>query len=235
MIRGVVNLGVGRPASRPPDSSPFAFAQGRNDNKLVRRLRRSSTVANCPRRGNMHNRKSLSLQIAGATALTMLFGTSAFAESRHHSETSRGSGGHIDRSSGSRSSGSSVQRDRSSARSQSQTRSVDRGSWHGNDTQRNTTRDFSQRDNTQRNTTRDFSQRDNAQRSTPRDTQRNDWRGNNTQRNDSRGNNSQRNDSRYNNNQRSAATDRFRHVEGWRPGGRAPYANHERVSSFGRV
>ena len=37
------------------------------------------------------------------------------------------------------------------------------------------------------------------------------------------------------NNQRSVASDRFRSVAGWRPGGRAPYAVHERVSSFGRV
>ena len=90
----------------------------------------------------MQNRKSLSLQIAGATALAMLFGTSAFAESRHHSETSRSSGGHIDRSSGSRSSGSSGQQ-RSASRSE--TRSSDRGSWQNN--QRNTTREFSQPDN----------------------------------------------------------------------------------------
>jgi len=183
----------------------------------------------------MRNRKSLSLQVAGAVTLAMLFGTSAFAESRHHSETSRSSGGHIDRGGGSRSTGAAPQRERSSG--QSQPRSAGRGSWRSNDTQRNTTRDFSQRDN--------------AQRSPSRDTQRNDWRGNNNQRNDSR-NNNQRNDSRNNNqrndsrnsnqrydsrnsNQRNVASDRFRSVEGWRPGGRAPYSNHERVSSYGRV
>ena len=188
----------------------------------------------------MQNRKSLSLQIAGVTALAMLFGTSAFAESRHHSETSRSSGGHIDRSSGSRSSGSSVQREQPASRSQS--RSADRGSWQNNQTQRDTTREFSQRDNS-------------AQRSVSRDTQRNDWRGNNNQRNEQRGNNNQRNEQRGNNNQRNeqrgnynqrneqrgnnnqrnVAGDRFRSVEGWRPGGRAPYAVHERVSSYGRV
>ncbi|HEX7421551.1 MAG TPA: hypothetical protein VF505_16795 [Thermoanaerobaculia bacterium] len=176
----------------------------------------------------MQTKKSLSLQIAGATALAMLFGTSAFAESRHHSGTSSSSGGHSDRSSGSRSSGSrssgsSVQRGGSASRSQS--RSADRGSWQNGQTQRNTTREFSQRDN-------------NTQRSIARDTQRSDWRGNSNQRNDSRGNSNQRNDSRYNNSrngQRSIANDRFRSVAGWRPGGRAPYAVHERVSSFGRV
>lgn len=164
----------------------------------------------------MQNRKSLSLQIAGATALTMLFGTSAFAESRHHSETSRSSGGHSTRSSGSRSSGSSGQQ-RSASRSE--TRSSDRGSWQNN--QRNTTREFSQRDN-------------GTQRSTARDTQRSDWRGNNNNRNESRSSNNTRNESRISN-QRSVAGDRFRSVAGWRPGGRAPYAFHERVSSFGRV
>jgi hypothetical protein len=180
----------------------------------------------------MQTKKSLSLQIAGATALAMLFGTSAFAESRHHSGTSGSSGGHSNRSSGSRSSGSrssgsrssgsSVQSDRSASRSQS--RSSDRGSWQGGQSQRNTTREFSQRDNS-------------TQRSVARDTQRStDWRGNNT----SRYNSSQRSDSRYNNSnqrngQRSVANDRFRSVAGWQPGGRAPYAAHERVSSFGRV
>ena len=175
----------------------------------------------------MRNRKSLSLQVAGAVTLAMLFGTSAFAESRHHSATSRSSGGHIDRSGGSRSTGAAPQRERSSG--QSQPRSAGRGSWRSNDTQRNTTRDFSQRDN--------------AQRSPSRDTQRNDWRGNNNQRNDSRNNNqrndsrnsNQRYDSRNYNDQRNVASDRFRSVEGWRPGGRAPYSNHERVSSYGRV
>lgn len=162
----------------------------------------------------MQNRKSLSLQIAGATALAMLFGTSAFAESRHHSETSRGSGGHIDRSSGSRSTGSTVQHERSSSRSE--TRSVDRGSWQNNQAPRATTREFSQREG-------------GTQRPIGRDTQRGDWRGNNNQRNDSRFNNNQRNV------ERSFANDRFRNVEGWHPGGRAPYANHERVASFGRV
>jgi hypothetical protein len=171
----------------------------------------------------MQNRKSLSLQIAGATALAMLFGTSAFAESRHHSGTSSSSGGHSNRSSGSRSSGSrssgsSVQRGGSASRSQS--RSADRGSWQNGQTQRNTTREFSQRDN-------------NTQRSIARDTQRSDWRGNSNQRNDSRYNNNQR--SSQSSNQRSIANDRFRSVAGFRPGGRAPYAVHERVSSFGRV
>jgi hypothetical protein len=165
----------------------------------------------------MQNRKSLSLQIAGATALAMLFGTSAFAESRHHSGTSHSSGGHSTRSSGSRSSGSSAQHERSASRSE--TRSSDRGSLQNH--QRNTTREFSQRDNT-------------TQRSVARDTQRSDWRGSNNQRNDSRSNNN-RNASRSSNNQRSIASDRFRSVAGWRPGGRAPYAVHERVSSFGRV
>ena len=155
----------------------------------------------------MNNRKSLPLQVAGAMTLTMLFGTSAFAESRHHSETSRGSGGHIDRSGGARSSAPSGQRDRSVTRTE--TRSTDRSTWRNNDTQRNTARDFSQRDN--------------SQRSVPRDTTRNDWRGNNDQRYDSRNNN------------RSVAGDRFRHVEGWHGGGRAPYVNHERVASYGCV
>ena len=166
----------------------------------------------------MKNRKSLSLQIAGALTLTTLFGTSAFAESRHHSETSRSSGGHIDRSSGARSSAPSAQRDHSVTRTE--TRSTDRGSWRSNDTSRNTTRDFSQRDN--------------SRQSVSRETTRNDWRGNNNdQRNASRNNNNGRYDSR--NNQRAVSGDRFRNVEGWRPGGRAPYSNHERVSSYGRV
>lgn len=41
----------------------------------------------------MHKRKSVSLQIAGAVGLAMLFGTSAFAESRHHQVTRGGRGG----------------------------------------------------------------------------------------------------------------------------------------------
>lgn len=154
----------------------------------------------------MHNRKSLSLQIAGAIALTTLFGTSAFAESRHHSETSRGSGGHIDRSGGARSSAPSVQRDHSVTRTE--TRSAGRGFWRGNDAPRNATRDFSQRDH--------------SSRSISPGSERRDW-----------SNNSQRYDSR--NNQRGVSADRFRNVEGWRPGSRAPYANHERVTSYGRV
>ena len=171
----------------------------------------------------MQNRKSLSLQIAGATTLMMLFGTSAFAESRHHSETSRSSGGHIDRNGGSRSPAATPQRERSSG--QPRTRSVDRGSWRNNDTQRNTTRESSPRDNTRR-----FESRD---------TQRNDWRGNNSQRHDSRNDSNQRydrnNNDRERSKQRNVAGDRFRGVEGWRPGGRAPYSNHEHVSSYGRV
>ena len=135
----------------------------------------------------MKDRKSLSLQIAGAVTLTMLFGTSAFAESRHRSETSRSSGGHIDRSGGGRSSTPSMQRDRSVTRTE--TRSSNRGSWRGDERQRSTTRDFSRRNDSRRSVSRDA----------------------------------------------AVSGDRFRNVEGWRPGGRAPYSNHERVSSYGRV
>src|SRR5690348_1949328 len=42
----------------------------------------------------MLKRKALRLQIAGAAALAMLFGTSAFAESRHLNGTRGGSSGH---------------------------------------------------------------------------------------------------------------------------------------------
>lgn len=135
----------------------------------------------------MKDRKSLSLQIAGAVTLTMLFGTSAFAESRHRSETSRSSGRHIDRSGGGRFSTPSMQRDRSVTRTE--TRSSDRGSWRGDERQRSTTRDFSRRNDSRRSVSRDA----------------------------------------------AVSGDRFRNVEGWRPGGRAPYSNHERVSSYGRV
>lgn len=149
----------------------------------------------------MQNKKSLSLQIAGAVALATLFVPSAFAESRHRGETSRSIAGHIQRGEGRSSSGSSAQRDRSFTRSERPAerpadRSTDRRSWRNDNTQR-------------------FESRNNV----PRAESRNEWRG----------------DNRSAWQSRTVTVDRFRSVEGWRPGMRAPYINHERVSSFGRV
>src|SRR4051812_14700805 len=101
----------------------------------------------------MQNRKSFSLQIAGAIALAAVFGTSAFADSRHHGETSRNSDGRIQRGetrSSSASSKDTVQRDRSFTRSERSTstpsRSVDRSTtverreWRGDNNTRNESR-----------------------------------------------------------------------------------------------
>lgn len=191
----------------------------------------------------MQKRQSLSLQIAGAVALATLFGSSAFAESRHHEGTSRSSSGRIERST-SRSSGESSR----STTVRSENRSSDRGSWQRNDGTRNVQRDVTprenvQRENTQRENTQRYESRNNGQRNT-------DWRGNNTQRNESRNdgqrydsrnngsrnNNDRRYESRNNSAQRyNPRNDRFRSVEGWHGGSRAPYRDHERVNSWGRV
>ncbi len=195
----------------------------------------------------MQNGKSLSLQIAGAVALATLFGTSAFAESRHQQGTSRGSSGRVERSA-SRPSGSSNQTHQRSV-TQTERRSVDRGSWNRNDTQRSTQREVTPRNDVQRSDTRNSDTRNSDTRNS-----NGNWRGNgnNGQRYDSR-NNNQRYDSRNNNQrngnqrngnqryesrnngQRGPSNDRFRSVEGWHGGSRAPYRAHERVSSYGRV
>lgn len=176
----------------------------------------------------MQSRNSLSLQVAGAVALATLFGTSAFAESRHQQGTSRGSSGRIERSTSR--SGSSSDHARSRSVTQTERRSSDRGSWHNNDAQRSVT------------------PRDQTPRYDSRGADRNagNWRGNNdNQRNDARNNNGRydarnnngRNDSRNHGrySQRGSVNDRFRSVEGWHGGSRAPYRYHERVSSYGRV
>src|SRR5205085_5122894 len=81
------------------------------------------------------------------------------------------------------------------------------------------TQRFESRNNTQRFESRNNTQRFESRNNVPRAESRNDWRGDNRSRSQSR----------------TVTVDRFRGVQGWRPGMRAPYIDHERVSSFGRV
>ena len=154
----------------------------------------------------MQTRKSLSLQIAALTALAMLFGPSAFAESRHHQGTSRGSGGRIDRGNSSRSSGSSDHQRGTSPRFES----------------RDNSRRFESRDNTRR-----FESRDNTRRNESRDNTRRNESRDNTRRFESRSDN-RRNDSRN--------SGRYRNDGGsWRADSHvAPYRG-QNYNSYGRV
>jgi hypothetical protein len=165
-------------------------------------------------------------------AVTMLVGTSAFAEIRRHEGTSRGSGGRIERGGSSRSGGSYQPRERGNA-----PRFESRGNIQRFESRDNTPRfesrgniqRFESRDNTRRFESRGniqrFESRDNTRRFESRDNTQRDWRGN-----------TQRFESRDNALSRGERGDRFRSVDGWR-GYRygAPYRNHERVNSFGRV
>jgi hypothetical protein len=177
----------------------------------------------------MLSRHKLSLQIAGAIALATLWGTSVFAESRHHEGTNRSSSGHIQRDSGSssRSSGSST-------RSSGFGRSESRGT-----VQRDTSSRFQRsepRESFQRNESSGRINRENPQRFESRD-RSNDRsfesrNSNNDRRFESRsGNIDRRSESR---NSARVETDRFRNVPGWHGRG-APYRPHESVRSFGRV
>lgn len=125
----------------------------------------------------MQNRKVLALQIAGAVTLALMFGTSAFAESRHHQGTSRSSGGHIERGgSAPRSGGSYAPRERGAMQSpqrfeprvsprsespRSESRgNINRGGWEsrGNVQQGNVQRDVQPRvqQDTRGNVNRDW-------------------------------------------------------------------------------
>lgn len=212
----------------------------------------------------MQNRKGLGLQIAGAIALAMLFGTSAFAESRHQSGTSRGSGGNINRGGSSRSSGSSGSyQPRARSASPSPQRFESRGNIQRYESRgnaqrydsRNDTPRYDSRSNIQRDYSRGNAQRYDSRGNTPRydsrsNVQRDGSRGN-IQRDYSRGNVQRDSGWRGNTGRggytargnagrgnvilpRGTENDRFHHVEGWH-GGAAPYRPHERVTSYGRV
>jgi len=182
----------------------------------------------------MQSRKNLTLKIAGAVALAMMVGTSAFAESRHHEGTSRGSSGHVDRGTSSRSNGSSQSRDRSVTQSPQRFESrgnIQRyetrgGEARGNETRGNESRGTVQQDQYRGNNQRSWD-RGNAERGTVA-RENGNWRGN-----ASRG--------AVAGNVRGAVVlprgvehDRFHYVPGFR-GGVAPYRAHEAVRSFGRV
>ncbi len=200
----------------------------------------------------MQSRKHLTIQIAGAAALAMLVGTSAFAESRHHERTSSGSSGRIERSSGN--SGSSSRSNgswHSRAVEQSPQRYESRG--NGNiqryESRANTPRQYEYRGNAQQqNVVRGNTEQQNIYRG---GSQQQMYRGDTRQRGEYRGNGQQtyqrgtgQRDSNYgwrgngaHGNvvlPRGVESDRFHHVEGWH-GGAAPYRSHERVSSYGRV
>lgn len=121
----------------------------------------------------MQSSKKLSLSIAGAAALTMIFGTSAFAESRHISGTSRGSGGHVSGGNISRSSSGAVNRDRSFTPSARSTSERSSSTWRGDRGTR-----------VERDVTRDV-----TRETTRVESRSSDWRGNrNSGRVESRGN-----------------------------------------------
>src|SRR5579859_3817592 len=130
----------------------------------------------------MKTRKALSLQIAGAVALATLFGTSAFAESRHSSGTrssshashfsSRSSSGHsfFGHAFSGRSSGGHIFSGRSSAG-----RSYDSRSFSGRSSG---SRDFGSRNFGSRNSgSRNFGSRGSAPRSEGRGAPSRTWRG----------------------------------------------------------
>jgi hypothetical protein len=183
----------------------------------------------------MQNRKSLSLQIAGAAAVAMLIGTSAFADSRHHGETARSSGGRISRGETRSSSGATVQRDRSFTRSERSTSTPSRSVERSTTVERREWRGDNNNSASRSNDTRRFESRD----VTRSESSRSDWRGNNNNRNyDNRNDNRNNNrnyDNRNNNRNYNYRSDRFRNVDGWRPGSAAPYRYHESVRSYGRV
>ncbi|HEV8658469.1 MAG TPA: hypothetical protein VGS96_07550 [Thermoanaerobaculia bacterium] len=124
----------------------------------------------------MKSRKSL---LAGVVAVATFIGTSAFAESRHHQGTNRGSGGRIERGGSSRSGGSYQPRDRGTIQrfeSRGDTRRVEpRGNIQRFESRDNTRR-FESRDNARRFETRDntrrFESRDNSRRFESRDNTR---------------------------------------------------------------
>lgn len=93
--------------------------------------------------------EGLSIHIAGAMALAMIFGTSAFADNRHP-ETTRGRSGSSEHRSGSSQSGQSRQRDQGSRGSASQRQ------------QSGSRESFSQRERSNSGAQRGFQQRDRA-------------------------------------------------------------------------
>lgn len=189
----------------------------------------------------MQNAKRLSLQIAGAAALTMIFSASAFAESRHLSATVRGGGGHISRGESRGSSGATVNRDRSFSPS-NRSASVDRGSIsRGSIERRSIDRGSIDRGSISRNdgVRRSESRSTDSSRFGTREVNRNDWRGNESRRIESRG--TTRNDSRYNAPRngaigRGAADTRFQRYRGagaWTGRG-TPYRGQS-YYGYGRV
>ncbi|HSP35534.1 MAG TPA: hypothetical protein VLU46_14580 [Thermoanaerobaculia bacterium] len=168
--------------------------------------------------------------------LAMTFGTSAFAESRHHEGTSRGSRGNINRGS-SRSTSSGQSRERGVTQSQPRvergtiqprvqspqrydSRNIDRGSVDNGRINRGST-------------PRDGSGQTYQQQQ--RGTTNRDWRGNvqrGTAERGTYGRGTARGSVAL---PRGAEADRFHRIDGWHGGGRAPYRPHEFVRSYGRV
>ncbi len=197
----------------------------------------------------MLSNKKLSIELSGAIVLAALWGTSVFAESRHHEGTNRSSGGRIQRSeSGSgvrgsefgrfepRSGGQRFESRGGERRIESrgddrrfESRSNDRRFESRGSERRIESRGDDRRLETRSNDRR-FESRGSERRFEPRSSDRRFESRGNERRIESR-NDGRRFESRGD---RRVEADRFRGVPGWQGRG-APYRAHERVTSYGRV